>query len=788
VPMNGQLREYGSLSGSSNSPYDALEDEDTDDSFGRRMIQEMNQERVQSEGRRPQAFRKARIHPRGGLTLENLERVAPSNNVQPAIPSHSSLGSISSGLSEPPLNVPREWGRKGRRNNDWLRRITMESPKITERDGEVQGIDWASEAADVPLPSLEDSPSSRRGSTRGTPAASIRRQQVDLNWELNDDLNSGSFIESTPMPARNTALDDIRQREFEEALNESSVYRSAYPTPPRGTSGPRESKSPPPPQSLADTWTHPAEQEIAVPKRTEQAKPPTNVLPLSTTQSASITGNGPPSPIAVHKSSHTLGRVDRAVTPQAQISPQRPLHRREDSQDILRRLARASSNTPSPGNTSNRRPVQQGTPAPIRNPPDTVPAAPVASIPIQTSQRRRSPVPSPPRPQTSSTMKTTGIIETQGRNEEHRIQKETQQVAETPLPPIRQLNPKTPVVTGAWIDTPKPVTSRPTSLQESDPSNSTVPKPPVSKETVSSNASRPSSIKETVANDGPGSPAKKAAQAAVQRARQDELKELAPQLVPAVFPSFPSSALSAVIDEARHHQGTDTDELYGEATIESLADLISPHDDHSIQELDEDTLDQLELPTEKPKTAAEKSRLAELMTLKSMNKKLNQTKSSIRSVSHGIQGLQKHMHDSAEKEEEKGDQQPQAQVVVCEAHVHPFSDLLRSLKSSFYFRDEDGRLKLGRFGLFLTVFLIWFITEFFMWYVSILPLITHVLMYTKKPSLLSLCIRHHNVRLRYRSRRARVSLCSPNHDSPTFPTLMETTFEHCDHICTFCVA
>jgi hypothetical protein len=585
----------------------------------------------------------------------------------------------------------------------------MESPKITERDGEVHGVDWATTAADVPLPSLEDSPSSRRGSTRGTPAASVRRQQAFLeraeDWELNEDLNAGSFIESTPMPVRNTALEDIRQREFEEALNESSVYRSTYPTPPREPSSPRESKSPAP-QSLADTWTHPAEQEIAVPKRTERAKPTTNPIARSAAHSTTTSSNGPPSPIAVHKSSHTLGRVDRAVIPQAQINPQRPVHRREDSQDILRRLARASSNTPSPGNASNRRVVQEGTPAPTRNRPNSAPAAPAVSIPVPTIPQPRSPTRSSPRPQISSTMQATSVVLAQERSEQDRVQKETQQVEETPLPPTRQLNPKTPVVTGAWIDTPKPAAARASSLKGPVLSNS--------------NTSRPSS-KEKISSEPSGSPAKKAAQAAVQRAREDAPKQPQPQSAPVPLPAFPSSALSAIIDEARHHQSTDTNEMYGEATIESLEDLMIPHDGHSIQELDEDTLDQLELPTEKPKTAAEKSRLAELVTLKSMNKKLNATKSSIRSVSHGIQGLQKQIHDSGEKEEEKekekGDKQSQAQIVVSEADLHPFSVLGRSFRSLFYTRDENGKFKLARFGLFLMVFLIWFITEFVMWYV-----------------------------------------------------------------------
>lgn len=290
--------------------------------------------------------------------------------------------------------------------------------------------------------------------------------------------------------------------------------------------------------------------------------------------------------------------------------------------------------------------------------------------------------------------------------EEQRVQKETQQVEETPLPPTRQLNPKTPVVTGAWINTPKPVDSRPSSLKESVPSNS-------------SHTSRPSSSKEVGSGERSASPAKKAAEAAVQRVQKDDINQvqLEPQPAPATapLPSFPSSALSAVIDEARHHQGTDTDEMLGEATIESLEDLMSPHDGQSVQE--EDTLDQLELPTGEPKTAAEKSRLAELITLKSMNQKLKATKSSIRSVNHGIQGLQKQMHDSGDKGEEQEKHQ-QAHVGKPEVNLRSFSDMAQLLRSSLYTRNEDGRIGFGPLGLLLAVFLGWLITEFLMWYVN----------------------------------------------------------------------
>src|SRR6266480_6601768 len=57
--------------GASDSPYDGLEENDTEDSFGKHMIREMRESRQD----RPRAFRKARPKARLGLTLENLERI-----------------------------------------------------------------------------------------------------------------------------------------------------------------------------------------------------------------------------------------------------------------------------------------------------------------------------------------------------------------------------------------------------------------------------------------------------------------------------------------------------------------------------------------------------------------------------------------------------------------------------------------------------------------------------------------------------------------------------------------
>jgi hypothetical protein len=615
-----------SQSGSSNSAFDALEEEDTDDSFGRRMIREMrerNQEAVENaRSARPQAFRKARPRARGRLTLENLERIPPNpekQNLQ-GLPdpqdlqsSQGSTRSASSGgasASDPPLNVPREWGRKGKRSSDWLRRITMDPAGQTSGTGTAGEVDWLQAASDVPIPSVEDSPLSHRGSMRGTPASSLRRQNNSLERiqasELVEDLEltNDSFITSTPaLYSKNNALAEIRRREVEIGLDESET---AYATPPaeaphRETSSQTRlsiTRAKHKEKSSLDGWSHPAEQEIQITKHARREQVPNAIA-------TSSSAGGPPSPISLHKSSHTVGTVNRAVTPSIQQSPRRPGHRREDSQDILRRLARATSGTPSQGS------FLANPPEPLKEFPESfstkgkqIPSLPTLGDDSQKPTKEQTAgetVTSHVQSQSSSWETTRAKATTKLAAQSASQAAQSLNIDETIISATTHLEAKTPVVTGAWIDTPKPA------LRQQ-------PAPQLS-------------------------PAKRAAAAASGRpmvpdgATQSTQSTKSTQPAEPAEPALPSSALAAVVDEARRNLGQENDEDFGEATINSLEDIMVPLHEDRIISSDEDTLDLhqvLDFPSKKATTAAGKLREEERAGLRRLSETLRKTEKRVR--------------------------------------------------------------------------------------------------------------------------------------------------------------
>ena len=72
--------------------------------------------------KKPKAFSKARMGDRGGLTFENLQRRNSSNE---SLESSRSAGTFSLPASEPSVNIPKAWGRKARPGTDWLSRINQ---------------------------------------------------------------------------------------------------------------------------------------------------------------------------------------------------------------------------------------------------------------------------------------------------------------------------------------------------------------------------------------------------------------------------------------------------------------------------------------------------------------------------------------------------------------------------------------------------------------------------------------------------------------------------------------
>ncbi|KAK3061347.1 hypothetical protein LTS18_006465, partial [Coniosporium uncinatum] len=347
---------------------------DVTDTLDRQMLQHArDQQRLQAlsrgdSGARLQAFRKARPGTRVGLTLENLERQNGQDGRDRRFGSPASVSS--SERSEPPVQgIPHEWGRKGRKNNDWLKTIQINGAEeqYEEADNthpagassrhDENARDADRSAANVPLPSVEDSPEVLRRSHASPGNSSLERIR---QWELSEDLTLGSVLASTPAAlTRNTALDEIRQRELEglrtrritsnelasirekspfESPSQRSASRSSLRPRSRRESAARD-------DGITSDWVNNTDdQHINLPKRQSSLRSPLKLPSLIRRVSSSgVDQEAPTSPPAVNTSNV-----------QGHTSPQRPSQKRQDSQDLLRRLARATSNSPSPQLTRQR--------------------------------------------------------------------------------------------------------------------------------------------------------------------------------------------------------------------------------------------------------------------------------------------------------------------------------------------------------------------------------------------------------------------------------------------------
>jgi hypothetical protein len=287
---------------------------------------------------------------------------------------------------------------------------------------------------------------------------------------------------------------------------------------------------------------------------------------------------------------------------------------------------------------------------------------------------------------------------------------ETRNVDATPMPVERTiLNPKTPVVTGAWVDTPGPRTAaRPASKERS-------PSPPPEK----SNPRRDKSL---------------------ERRPAHVKEETAPTTtIEVIRPQLPRSALQALVEEAKSHPRRPSAD-YGDSTINSLEDLITSLPD--TPQADEDTLQGLQLPTAEPRNEGERQRQQELVHLYRMNDRLRAARCSIRDASRGM----KRVEDQVEHVDEGG-QQYATKIVykscLCADGHGGFSlwkwwrsffwqDRLKSLRC-----DKNSVLKvcggLTGLGIFTMLFCMWWVGEEVAWYVVFLSLSLSFILYPFPP-------------------------------------------------------
>jgi hypothetical protein len=482
------------------SNFSDLSSLDGSDEFGRKLLQHTKDAQRISALTQSHAFSKAKPLPRAALSLDNLER----NNYQnpPSHqPEHHPASLSGSTASDPPLNLPSSWGRKGRPNHAWMRNIHDQSHSNIQSS---PNIDWADAANDSVYSSAHVSPPQRRAHNLSRQAVVEQHDNYIDQWNPDQDFSAASLLESTPaVPSRSRlTIDQIRQREIRtyEARASSSTGRQLR------QQSTNETQS----RTYRDTYAESSSAQVSRPTVSNKEN-----MPLPPRQSAR----------ALYKSVETSNSMS-ATTPQ-------PAQRKADSLALLKRLSRTPSASPSPTSAKDTMPASN---------PSRQDTAWSDRFPKQSTR----PLFRGDSPQAPEVVEGPEILYV-----EQGDSSQAPEVVEIPEPPPveplvtparpaeRQLPAKTPVVMGAWVDTPQ------VARQSSG--------------SVRSHTDRQAS---------------ESLEAITEDSYHRSISE----------PNLPSSALDAILQDVRNgKRREDDDPTLGDSTIASLEDVMAPSADNTIR-------------------------------------------------------------------------------------------------------------------------------------------------------------------------------------------------------------
>lgn len=420
-----------------------------------------------------QAFKKARLGVGVGLTVENLRRRDAGGQI---LRSTFRRGSVGSRGSDPSVNVPKEWGRRAKPGLDWLSRINNRSGRLTgdvpkKRNIEKQVTDesdtaepleeWVKTTVDAPIPSIEDGnplpTASSQDSTQTIPKENTSPER-GTEWDLNDDdftARSLQISDSPPLRVRNNKVDPMLEREIDSLAKRAvTTNRLDQLREKTSTENLRQKLNS---RSAEDLTQRPSDKSREMPRpRHSSLKFPLKPTvgdnsqlksQFSISKAIPQDGRNPvtDSPVNVYRSTSDVSSiengVDGGVRDDNGRSTGRPYYDRQDSRDLLRKLARATSESPTSA---------------------------------KDEQHRRTSWDTATKPTLQSDKKLPEVVEQALKPHEPGL--EEKQKAREPLLPdllhtddLVQQTPqssrslsdlKTPLVTGAWIDTPLPSSGR----------------------------------------------------------------------------------------------------------------------------------------------------------------------------------------------------------------------------------------------------------------------------------------------------------------------------------------
>ncbi|OQO07956.1 hypothetical protein B0A48_06748 [Cryoendolithus antarcticus] len=324
---------------------------------------------------RPLLETRLRPRPRISELIEREEReealaaAAASNGV-----AHTRGASTGSSGSEPPLNVPREWGTRAKSQRGWMRRIrepsvvsVQLSPTLAQGEGQKQDEDaivprrtaltgdeyWSPPrrdnafAKDMTPPSMNrQRPASQPNALR--PANSTLQDTLDSE---DPDLEGLSLLQSTPaLPRLDRTATEYMRREIETVERQGVTRRhlGQLAERPNGSIRHRASQD----DEAGLTNGHASHNRQARPVTT-----PSDSKKSRITRRRSLISNQENVPVnggssTTYKGIETVTITDRTAQAVTFKQPQRPGHTRQDSMKLLQRLARVSSLSPSPAKAS----------------------------------------------------------------------------------------------------------------------------------------------------------------------------------------------------------------------------------------------------------------------------------------------------------------------------------------------------------------------------------------------------------------------------------------------------
>ena len=413
-------------------------------------------------------FSKARVGPKVNLTVENLRR---NNSSAESVGS----GSLSSRGSDPSLNLPRQWGRKSQPDKGWLSRINNRSGKLTgdvpkkqKADSpiiaESESREW-DEPIDEWIQAAAETPMERNGlsqaalpSEDSTPTtAQTPKRNLHTGWDGDADFTARSLqvSDSPPIRNRNTPQNRFRDSEIDE------IEKQAVTTSRLGALREKDSQ-----ESLGPEYAVRGTPQNPRRSSSRSLKVSSDTMRSKLVSEASFEDAGDPipdTPVVIYRNGSEP--VDRKGDDRTRDSSRRPDHERQDSRDILQKLARATSASPAAaqevsGQGSSKEPLISG----HRN--STSPGAndePSVGQQKKATQAMKA--------QSEGGRIKSGTPSEQGVNTRPLSSKssarlQTPQIIggwidnilsdETPRNSTSTANMKTPFVTGAWIDTPLP--------------------------------------------------------------------------------------------------------------------------------------------------------------------------------------------------------------------------------------------------------------------------------------------------------------------------------------------